>query len=204
MRRSSQGPLVDKILNLYDNKPVQGRPGGGFGAGRFGQFSTFSASRPPASTTATASCCSTRPRSTPSLFPCTGTSSDRRFSPRIRGFLGFLTWLDRLRWPAVHQGGLRPPFRSTARALAGRHEMFGHLAHRWPTSFCQSTVHRQRRDVRPVQSTVAPSRRCCRSLPPPGARVEPQTRLRFALGASRPRDSAYHGLRERVSSNGGR
>ena len=43
VRRSFQGPLYDKILNLYDNNPVQGRPGGGgFGAGRFGQFSTFS------------------------------------------------------------------------------------------------------------------------------------------------------------------
>ena len=43
VRRSFQGPLYDRILNLYDNNPVQGRPGGGgFGAGRFGQFSTFS------------------------------------------------------------------------------------------------------------------------------------------------------------------
>ena len=42
VRRSFQGPLYDKILNLYDNSPVPGRPGGGgFGPGS-GRFSTFS------------------------------------------------------------------------------------------------------------------------------------------------------------------
>ena len=42
VRRSFQGPLYDKILNLYDNGPVPGRPGGGgFGPGG-GRFSTFS------------------------------------------------------------------------------------------------------------------------------------------------------------------
>ena len=42
VRRSFQGPLYDKILNLYDNNPVPGRPGGGgFGPGG-GRFSTFS------------------------------------------------------------------------------------------------------------------------------------------------------------------
>ena len=42
VRRSFQGPLYDKILNLYDNSPVPGRPGGGgFGPGG-GRFSTFS------------------------------------------------------------------------------------------------------------------------------------------------------------------
>lgn len=42
VRRSFQGPLYDKILNLYDNTPVPGRPGGGgFGPGG-GRFSTFS------------------------------------------------------------------------------------------------------------------------------------------------------------------
>ena len=43
VRRSFQGPLYDKILNLYDNSPAPGQPGGGgFGGGRFGRFSTFS------------------------------------------------------------------------------------------------------------------------------------------------------------------
>ena len=43
VRRSFQGPLYDKILNLYDNSPVPGpgRGGGGFGPGG-GRFSTFS------------------------------------------------------------------------------------------------------------------------------------------------------------------
>ena len=42
VRRSFQGPLYDRILNLYDNNPVPGRPGGGgFGPGG-GRFSTFS------------------------------------------------------------------------------------------------------------------------------------------------------------------
>lgn len=42
VRRSFQGPLYDKILNLYDNSPAPGRPGGGgFGPGG-GRFSTFS------------------------------------------------------------------------------------------------------------------------------------------------------------------
>jgi len=42
VRRSFQGPLYDRILNLYDNSPVPGRPGGGgFGPGG-GRFSAFS------------------------------------------------------------------------------------------------------------------------------------------------------------------
>ena len=43
VRRSFQGPLYDKILNLYDNNPTAGPPGGGgFGPGGGGRFSTFS------------------------------------------------------------------------------------------------------------------------------------------------------------------
>ena len=42
VRRSFQGPLYDKILNLYDNNPTIGRPGGGGGPGGGGRFSTFS------------------------------------------------------------------------------------------------------------------------------------------------------------------
>ena len=37
VRRSFQGPLYDKILNLYDNSPAPGQPGGGGG-----RLSTFS------------------------------------------------------------------------------------------------------------------------------------------------------------------
>ena len=43
VRRSFQSPLYDKILNLYDNNPTIGRPGGGGGGpGGGGRFSTFS------------------------------------------------------------------------------------------------------------------------------------------------------------------
>ena len=48
VRRSFQSPLYDKILNLYDNNPTLGRPGGGGGGpggggpGGGGRFSTFS------------------------------------------------------------------------------------------------------------------------------------------------------------------
>lgn len=42
VRRSFQGPLYDKILNLYDNSPVPGRPGGGGSGPGGGRFSTFS------------------------------------------------------------------------------------------------------------------------------------------------------------------
>ena len=43
VRRSFQSPLYDKILNLYDNNPTIGRPGGsGGGPGGGGRFSTFS------------------------------------------------------------------------------------------------------------------------------------------------------------------
>ena len=44
VRRSFQGPLYDKILNLYDNSPAQGQPGGGggFRPGGGGRFSTSS------------------------------------------------------------------------------------------------------------------------------------------------------------------
>ena len=42
VRRSFQGPLYDKILNLYDNSPVPGRPGGGGFGPSGGRFSTFS------------------------------------------------------------------------------------------------------------------------------------------------------------------
>ena len=50
VRRSFQGPLYDRILNLYDNSPAPGPApgggggpaGGGFGPGGGGRFSTFS------------------------------------------------------------------------------------------------------------------------------------------------------------------
>ena len=43
VRRSFQGPLYDKILNLYDNSPAPGPGGGGgFRPGGGGRFSTFS------------------------------------------------------------------------------------------------------------------------------------------------------------------
>ena len=43
VRRSFQGPLYDKILNLYDNGPAPGPGGGGgFRPGGGGRFSTFS------------------------------------------------------------------------------------------------------------------------------------------------------------------
>ena len=50
VRRSFQGPLYDKILNLHDNRPAPGPGGGGvtpgggggFGPGGGGRFSTFS------------------------------------------------------------------------------------------------------------------------------------------------------------------
>ena len=43
VRRSFQGPLYDKILNLYDNSPAPGPGGGGgFRPGGSGRFSTFS------------------------------------------------------------------------------------------------------------------------------------------------------------------
>ena len=119
-------------------------------------------------------------------------------SPMNTGSIGISGLRDRFRRPTLHQAELRPPFvdgeswQDDTRCSI--------ISRAWPSSFCQSTVQRQRGDVRPLRSTVAPAMCCCRRLPLPRARDESQTPLRFAPGASRPWDSAYHGLRERSRS----